>query len=355
MSGRDQTDTVDWHPVLAGAVAGAIAALAGSVLALVLRSPDEIVANSLTVTIAALVLGVAAGLVWRRSRATARPARFFAMALVVGFAGSMAVVAAGELFLLDNLTAFAVPIAGLIFVMLALLVPLLSTIARPRWIGVLTIAAAIVVGVALFGKGNVASGELALDDLATTSTTHGPTGSEPLGISGEISIPADLANEYVVSRGIVTYEVPEILRGLSTVGVGESTAVTGSISPGGVYEFLLDLQSFTSDQSRRDSRVVGWFSDFPIGTFSGSNFNLPAAATVGVPVAFSITGDLTINDITLPTTWQIEARVESNGDLSILGETDIVLSDFDIPVQTGVIVMEDFAHLEVLVSATPST
>jgi polyisoprenoid-binding protein YceI len=175
-----------------------------------------------------------------------------------------------------------------------------------------------------------------------------------VGLSGEITIPADLAEQYTVTSGKATYEVPEMLSGLSSVGVGESTGVTGTIQPGGAFEFTLDLLSFTSDQSRRDNRVVGWFQEFPKGTFSGTEFDMPPSATVGESVTFPVEGVLTINDITLPATWQVEARVESDGTLSIQGETDIVLSDFNIPVVTGgFVTMEDSAHLEILVSAAP--
>jgi polyisoprenoid-binding protein YceI len=99
---------------------------------------------------------------------------------------------------------------------------------------------------------------------------------------------------------------------------------------------------------------VGWFQEFPKGTFSGTEFDMPPSATVGESVTFPVEGVLTINDITLPATWQVEARVESDGTLSIQGETDIVLSDFNIPVVTGgFVTMEDSAHLEILVSAAP--
>ncbi len=370
MSSTYTYDPDAWHPMLAGAVAGAVAALVGAVLTLILRSPDEVVANSVTVTIVALALGVLSGGLWRKIRLTDNPVRLFAWTMAGGFVVAMMAISFGHLFLVDNLVTFATPMAALIFLTLGFLVPILSTITAPKWIGYAVVTLAIIVGVALFGRGNVASGELSLDDLSSTSSTTtteaDATPSETAAtdssasttasqtLSGELAIPDDLAASYTVVSGIATYSVPEVLSGLSTVGVGESTGVTGTIVPGGEFEFTLDLLSFTSDQGRRDSRVVGWFRESPTGTFSSSDFDLPATATVGESVTFAVTGDLTINNITLPSTWQIEARVEPNGDLSIHGETDIVLSDFNIPViSSGLVTMEDSAHLEVLVSATP--
>ena len=62
-----------------------------------------------------------------------------------------------------------------------------------------------------------------------------------------------------------------------------------------------------------------------------------------------------MNGVSRPTVWTIEARVETDGSLSIKGETDIVLTDFNVPIRTsGFVIMEDSAHLEILISAAPS-
>ncbi|KAA3640738.1 MAG: hypothetical protein DWP92_02465 [Armatimonadetes bacterium] len=367
----DTTYTFDpdaWHPAVAGAVAGSIAAIVAALVSVPLRSPDEIIANSLSVVLVAIVLGLVSGMLWRRLRAGRSPQKVFAWAMFGGFIVAMLAVSLGQAFLLDNLIAYAAPLAAIIFVTLGFLVPLLSRVTAPLWIAAIPVLIALGLGVGLFGRGNVASGELSLDDLAPTTTVASvtTTASEQQGSpdgardttltteTGVISIPEDLADSYTVSSGIATYEVPEILRGLSTVGVGRSESVGGSFSPDGSFTFTLDMLSFTSDQGRRDSKVREWFEDHPRGTFEGTTFTLPSTATVGSPITFDVTGDLTVNDITLETTWLIEARLETNGTLSIKGETDIVLSDFDVPVTTGLVTMEDSAHLEVLVSAAPT-
>ena len=363
-------DPETWPPVLAGAVAGAIAAIVAAVIAFFLRSPDELVANSLTVVIASLVIGLLSGLLWRRLRAGSKPKTVYGWSMAGGFVAAMLGVTLGDMFILDNLLGYAAPLAAIIFISLGFLVPLLSASKAPIWIAAIPILIALGLGVGLFGKGNVADGDLSLDDLpavttteaAPTDTTLQPTDGTsdttrpepPASLSGEISIPDDLADTFTVSTGVVTYTVPEILQGLSTTGVGESTSITGTIRPGASFVFMLDLQSFTSDQSRRDGRVRGWFAEFPQGTFGARSFDLPATAVVGEVSSFKVTGDLIINQITKQTTWIVQARVEADGSLSIQAETDIVLSDFDIPVvTTGLVTMQDAAHLEVLFSATP--
>jgi polyisoprenoid-binding protein YceI len=364
-----------WHPALAGLVAGAIAAIVAGILSAILRSPDEVVANSLSVALTSLALGVVAGMLWRRIRLTDNAKRLFGWTMAGGWFVSMLAVTIIDQTVLSNLVAYAAPIAAIIFITLAFLVPILSTVTAPRWIAVVAVLAALAVGVGLFGRGNVASGELSLDDLDTVTTTSVATTSttsldaEPdetststtaatttvPPITGTLTIPDDLAVSYTIATGLATYSVEERLQGLSTQGVGTTDQISGSVSPTGPFTFTIDLQSFTSDQSRRDSRVVGWFREFPEGTFSGSSFALPESAEVGEIVTFDVEGDMTVNDITQPVTWTIEARLEADGSLSVAGATFIVLSEFDVPVITeGFVEMEDGATIEVVFSAVPS-
>lgn len=354
-----------WHPAIAGLVAGAIAAIVAGVLSVVLRSPDEVVANSLTVVITSLVLGVIAGMLWRRLRAGDRAMLAFGVTMAAGWFVAMLAVTIVDQTVLSNLIAYAAPLAAIIFITLAFLTPLLAGVTAPVWIAFVPVAIALAMGIGLFGRGNVASGELTLDDLDsattttttsassdTTGTTAATTTTAPL--VGTISIPDDLAPTYTITVGLATYSVEERLQGLATQGVGTTDAVSGTVAPAGPFTFTIDLQSFESDQSRRDSRVAEWFADFPEGTFSGDSFPLPSTATIGESVTFDVAGDMTVNAITLPITWDVEARVEPDGTLSVTGETFIVLSDFEVPVLTGGFVeMEDGATLEVVFSAAP--
>lgn len=359
-----------WNPAIAGLVAGAIGAIVAGILSVVLRSPDEIVANSLSVVLASLALGVVAGLLWRRLRATANAWRSFGIAMGGGWFVAMLAVTIVDQTLLSNLIAYAAPIAAIIFITLGFLTPVLARVTAPLWVAAIPVVIALAFGIGFFGRGNVASGELTLDDLDTvTTTTSAPTTTAAgagaasttttpttttttAGLSGTVTIPGDLAPAYRVAAGLATYSVEERLQGLATVGVGETSTISGTLVPAGAFSFDIDLQSFESDQSRRDSRVAEWFAEFPIGTFSGAEFPLPASAEVGEVVPLEVTGTMTINGITEPSTWAVEARIEPDGSVSVTGETFIVLSTFDIPVLTGGFVeMEDGATIEVVFSA----
>jgi hypothetical protein len=64
---------------------------------------------------------------------------------------------------------------------------------------------------------------------------------------------------------------------------------------------------------------------------------------------------LTINAIEQASEWAVDARLESNGILSVTGETDIVLSDYDIPVvAVPFVTMADAARIEVLLTLAPN-
>lgn len=349
-----------WHPVIAGLVAGAIAAIVAALVSLPLRSPDEVIANSLTVVGVSLALGAVAGLLWRRIRVSDRAIAIFGWTMAGGFVVAMAAVTIADQLVLGNLISYAAPLAAIIFITLGFLIPLLAGVTAPLWIAAIPVVIAVAMGIGLFGRGNVASGELTLDDLenASSTTTRESDSAPPTApttlVQGSIQIPDDLASSYTISQGIATYSVDERLQGLQAVAVGTTDGIAGVIEPGGTSTFTIDLQSFTSDQSRRDGKVRDWFAEFPEGSFSTMDFSLPATAQVGEVVTFDLTGDLTVNAITEPATWVIEARIEQDGSLSVTGETDIVLSTFDVPVVTGGFVeMEDGATIEVVFSATP--
>lgn len=361
MSSTYEHDPNAWSPLVAGLAAGGTAGIAASLLSLPLRSPDEIVANSLTVAITALIIGMVSGLLWRRLRAMPNAQRTYRIAIGLGFLAAMTAVAITDQVLLSNLFLYALPLAGVIFLTVGLLTPVLATVTVSPWIAAIPVVLAIAAGIGFFGRGNVASGELGLEDLSTTTTSTNATTStagetttitaSPVGAT--LTIPDDLAPSYTATQGVATYEVPENLRGLDTVAVGRSETLTGTIVPGGEFEFTLDLTTFVSDQERRDGRVASLFSDDPIAAFSGSSFDLPATVEVDQVVPLEVNGQMTLNGFTRDLTWSIEVQVRGDG-IAVTGEADIVLTDFSVePPQVPGVVVEDAAHLEVLFLAVP--
>ena len=148
------------NPWLAGLAAGAVGAIAGTVLAFSLLSPDEVIANSVTVTAGALLVGLASGWLWRRVRATSNGLATFRWALVGAFVVTLVAVAIVDQVAISRLIPYGTPIDAVIFVSVGLLTPYLAAHHWPVWTVAVLVAIALAMAVGLFGRGNVESGDL---------------------------------------------------------------------------------------------------------------------------------------------------------------------------------------------------
>jgi polyisoprenoid-binding protein YceI len=59
---------------------------------------------------------------------------------------------------------------------------------------------------------------------------------------------------------------------------------------------------------------------------------MPAAIIPGETVAFQISGDLTIRDVTLPVSFEVTASVDAEGRLVGYAVTTVLRSDFEITI-----------------------
>ncbi len=340
------------NPWLAGLAAGAVGAIAGTLLAFSLLSPDEIVANSVTVTVGALLIGLASGWLWRRVRATSNGLATFRWTLVGAFVVTLVAVAIVDQVALSRLIPYGTPIAAVIFVAVALLTPYLAAHHWPVWTVAVLVVIALAMAVGLFGRGNIESGDLSLSDLTTTTLAPSAnTQGDATGTTDAATVePAESFGEFVISAGTATWTVPETLQGLATVAVGRSEVLSGAITPGGGFEFAIDLTTFTSDQQRRDAFVRDMFRGDSIATFTSEEFDLPDAPD-GEVVMIQVAGILTVNGTPRAVIWDVEAR-KDGAVISVTGELDITLTEFGLtPPRLGFVQVEDEARLEVLFQA----
>lgn len=363
MSNGYTYDPRSLNPILAGLAAGSVGAIAAALIALPIHTPDELVANSLTITIVALVIGTLSGLLWRRIRATANATRTFALTMVGAFIIMMMAAAIIDQTALDRFIPYAGAVSLVILLSIGLLTPAFSRAVVPAWVVLIPVVIAVAVGFGLFGRGTSTSGDLSLDDLETTTTVSIESGAAPAESSTTtVASEADAADAstgesstgdvYVVDEGVASYTVPKTLRGLEVDAVGISEMLTGSVAADGAFEFTLDLTTFVSDQSRRDSRVAEIFSADPLAVFVSNDFVWPEGPD-GTPITFDVTGTMTINSTERALTWEVEARKDGDT-ISATGETDITLTEFGIepPSIGGFVTVEDEARLEVLFQAT---
>ena len=150
--------------LLGGLTAGAVAAIIAALVSLPLNSPLDSAFNSATVAVAAIAVGLIAGLLWTWLAARILwygiiLAGLFVVILVVALAGNTQ---------LDRLASFSIPLAAIIVAVCALLTPMMASLfLRPvlgllKWLPVIAIAAALALGFGLITQGDSISGELSL-------------------------------------------------------------------------------------------------------------------------------------------------------------------------------------------------
>jgi polyisoprenoid-binding protein YceI len=190
------------------------------------------------------------------------------------------------------------------------------------------------------------------DPLAT------PAGS---GVSAE-----EVIYRFIPGESSVTYEVGETFldQNRFSVAVGVTSAVNGEIildlsNPQAVKvgEITVDISQLASDSPRRDSTLRQRFllsSQFPIARFVTTQVEgLPATYVAGEEIAFKVTGDLTIRDISRPVTFDVTAKVEG-GQLSGAAVGVVKMSDYGVgPISMAILRTEDDVKLTVNFVARP--
>ena len=140
------------------------------------------------------------------------------------------------------------------------------------------------------------------------------------------------------SQSSVSYTIDETLAGATRTATGTTHGVAGDIvvddgDPAASHlgEVVVNVEQLTSDQELRDNRIRNDFlqsSRYPEARFSPTSTDgLPSQITDGTPYDVTITGDLTVRDVTAPVT--LDATVTRNADaLDIDATTTVKLSTY---------------------------
>jgi polyisoprenoid-binding protein YceI len=186
--------------------------------------------------------------------------------------------------------------------------------------------------------------------LALSTGPAAPTGST--GSAGAEGI----GGTWELAEGsIVGYRVDELLFGQSSEAVGRTEEVTGSVVASGTTvsdaDFVVDMTTVTSDESRRDEQFQGRIMEtalYPTAEFHlTSSIELDEVPTEGEEVAYTATGDLTLHGVTAPVTVEITARY-TGSTAELVGQIPITFADWGIgnPSFAGVVSTEDDGLLE---------
>ena len=174
-------------------------------------------------------------------------------------------------------------------------------------------------------------------------------------------VPEQSSMQYFVEEEFFGQAVPFV------TAIGKTSALNGSVAlqfDGNAVQiesgaFEADISTLTSDRPRRDQAIRDrWLqsSRYPIATFvAGEALNVPADADYGQDIAFQVSGDMTIREVTNPLTWDMTASIDGDT-LAGTATTFFYMKDygFDPPdiagilrVTDGVTVTVDFVAQEV--------
>ena len=381
--------------MLAGLIAGSVAALVASLVSLPLRSPLDIAFNTLTVTVASLVVGIASGLLWKAMADNPRRLLYYAGGLAAAFVVVAVVALVGNMWL-ERFAAFTIPLAAIVFALSGILAPMVGgiTVAAVRGLAVVLLIASVGLGIGLAGQGDTESGELSLPErveaptptatepasqettpAATADTTpeatvmavstEAPSTSTPSEATATAVTPAAPAGgtsrQYVVVEGSeITFTVGEVLSRLPTPieAVLRTSELSGQINLDGQPSTVeVNLHSLNSDQQYRDRYVqLQMFPQHPVASFTlDSVTELPGEFDSGDTFQRSVSGTLNVKGADFPISFDLEVR--NDGDLlNVLGRTVFTWQQLDVPVPTArsVVSIEDEVHVEILLVAKPN-
>lgn len=165
-----------------------------------------------------------------------------------------------------------------------------------------------------------------------------------------------------------SYAVEETIAGQGA-GTAEGTtqAIAGDIAlnrgrpaESRVGDIVIDLRQLRSDNSLRDRRIRADFlasDDHPLARFATTSVEgMPATLPETGDITFTLVGDLTVKETTLPAEWDVTARMVGE-ELTATATTVVAMSAYDIgPISiAGLVRTEDEVTLTLeLVAADPT-
>jgi len=190
---------------------------------------------------------------------------------------------------------------------------------------------------------------LSLPTTAPTQAAAAPTEEAASPDSGDIVL-----YRIDASQSEVRYEVGETFfqGNRFNLAIGRTKGIAGDVlvnfaqpAASQIGEIVIDVSQFTSDENRRDNfiRRDGLQSSvYPTARFVPTSIDgLPDEVAVGDQVSFTLTGDLTVKETTLPVVWNVTLTLE-DGRLVGSASTEILMSDYGVgPIQIVSLVTED--------------
>jgi polyisoprenoid-binding protein YceI len=186
-------------------------------------------------------------------------------------------------------------------------------------------------------------GLVACGTLSEPEEASAPIEAATLDTSSSTDAAALRTYQISSTDSTVTFALDEELMGQPKTVVGTTNQVAGEIavnladlSTAQVGVIQINARGLTTDNNMRtrtmQNRILET-GEFEFITFTPTLVNgLPASAGVGESVSFTISGDLTIRDITQPVVFNVTATVVSETQLSGTATAIVNRGDFDLQI-----------------------
>ena len=195
----------------------------------------------------------------------------------------------------------------------------------------------------------VAATEPALEPAPTEAQAEATTAPEPTAeaaapTEAPVEEPAGTLLVYTIDSAAseVRFQLDEDLRGVRTTVIGVTDQVAGQLSVNladlsqtqvGVIQ--INARTLVTDNNFRNRAIQNEILDtgsFEFITFTPTGIEgLPASASIGETISFALVGDLTIRDVPLPATFNVEATAVS--ETQITGSATAVVNRADFGLQ----------------------
>lgn len=206
--------------------------------------------------------------------------------------------------------------------------------------------------------------------MTGAEATQEPAPAETASQSQGVAQTGVVTYQLVPEESSITYEVDETFineNNRLNTAIGTTAGVSGEFQAdfdnpqnSSLGPLTVDISGLTSDSGRRDNAIRDRFlqsSQFPTVTFTATSITgLPATYEQGVDYPVTITGDLTIREVTFPATFDTTIRLDSD---TVRGkaETTFLMSDFGFgPISIlGMLNTVDEVHIIVDFVARPKS
>lgn len=216
-------------------------------------------------------------------------------------------------------------------------------------VAVLGAIAVVVIGGAawFFTQGDAEpTTEVTAPPIADPETTEAPDTTEAVAPETTTTAAADAepsveSSFELTEASTATFRIDEELRGSPVTVVGTSGIVLGRIeidpddlSNSQIGEILINARDFETDSGLRNRAIRGPILDtdvFEFISFVPSTIDgLEGSASVGDELAFTVSGDLTIRDITQPVTFDVTAVLTSGSTIEGTATTVVERGPFEL-------------------------